>query len=169
MENSDNTCVVETVPHTNEETGKVNRKKERNVSLDLLRGLLMLWVFFDHFMFDAWGVFRYDFTTAAGRNLLSFSLRYWNGLYRKIFHPVVLFLFFALSGLVTVFSKSKLKRAIKMSVYAVLLFLVTFIAEKILNVNCKITIGVLYAFAVCYFAVFLLEKVNTKPWTYLIT
>lgn len=169
MESSDNTCIVETVPHTNEKTGKVNRKKERNVSLDLLRGLLMLWVFFDHFAFDVWGVFRYDFSTAAGRNLLSFSLRYWNGLYRKIAHPVVLFSFFALSGLVTVFSKSKLKRAIKMSVYTILLFIVTFIAEKILNMNCKITIGVLYAFAVCYFAVFLLEKVNTKAWIYLVT
>ena len=98
MENSDNTCIVETVPHTNEETGKANRKKERNVSLDLLRGLLMLWVFFDHFMFDAWGVFRYDFTTAAGRKLLSFFLRYWDSLYRKIFHPVVLFFVFRLIG-----------------------------------------------------------------------
>ena len=75
MESSDNTCIVETAPDANKEAEKTTKKKERIVSFDLIRGLLMLWVFFDHLMFDAWGMFRYDFSTAAGKNLLSFSLR----------------------------------------------------------------------------------------------
>ncbi len=149
---------------------KNKRKKERIVLLDFLRGLLMLWVFFDHFLYDCFGIFRFDFTTENGRNLVKFSINYWNGLYRSIAHPIVLFLFFAISGIVTVFSRNHLKRALKITGFAVLTFLGTFIADwfSSFGLRCTITVGVLYAFAVCDLFVLLFEKIKTNKYVYLV-
>lgn len=143
-------------------------KKKRIVLLDVLRGVLMLWVFVDHFLYNAYGLFWGDFTTDAGCALAAFARAYWYGTYREIAHPIVLFLFFCLSGLVTAFSRNHWKRAVKTAVCAVGLFAITFVADLIFRWGCTITIGVLYAFAVCDFVVFGLEQLKIKSWLYLV-
>lgn len=162
------TCIVESEQNGMMNDGKPEKKNKRIILFDVLRGVLMLWVFIDHFLYNAYGLFYFSFTTNAGRALAAFARGYWYSAYRDIAHPIVLFLFFCLSGLVTAFSKNHLKRAVKTSVCAVGLFVVTYLADLIFKWGCTITIGVLYAFAVCDFVIFELEKLKTKPWIYLV-
>lgn len=140
---------------------------KREVLIDFIRGILMVWVMFDHFLFDAGFVFYYDFKTSVFSNLAIFGRRYFESGYRAVVHPIVLFLFFFISGLVFIFSNNKLKRGIKLSIVAVLLFAVTKIFSLITKTNSTITFGVIYVFALSGLIGWALEKIKTNKYVYL--
>lgn len=124
----------------------------------------MLWVIFDHIFYDAGVLYYSEFSTPIGLFIGEFSRRYMTGVYRSIAHPIIIVLFFSLSGVVARFSKNPLKRAVKIFLYAVALWLVTWIFSIITGLNCTITVGVLYAFAVCSFCSLPFIKYDVKFW-----
>lgn len=144
------------------------KEDERIFFLDFLRGVLMIWVIFDHIFYDAGRIYYNSLSTGVGVFLRDFSSAYIAGDYRRIAHPIVIFLFFFLSGVVGRFSKNPLKRAIKILIYAVVVFLATWIFSLITHLNTTITIGVLYAFTVCSFCSLPLIKYNVKAYVPLI-
>lgn len=139
-----------------------NNKENRIVLLDFIRGLLILWVIFDHFCYPMSYLFYGQASTGFGVALSEFCYNYEYGLYRKIAHEIVLFLFFFISGAVFNFSRNKTKRTVKLFVYALILFLVTFAFSLITKVNATITNGVIFVFAVGSLLLTILDRLKIK-------
>lgn len=142
-------------------------KNERIIGLDILRGLLMFVVFYDHFLFDAGFIFNNAFTTAFGKWLSKIAILYVGTTFRTVFNTIVHILFFSLSGVVTSFSKSKIKRPLKYLVVCLTIFLATLLITKITGVNCLITFGVMYCYTICAFIAVLLDKLKVNKWAVL--
>ena len=90
---------------------KAEKLASRITELDLLRGIAVLLMIFDHVMFDTWGLFPTafrGFPPAEGtwREIYSFSRFYWNWDVRINVRIVVVFVFLALTGICCSFSKS---------------------------------------------------------------
>lgn len=147
----------------------VSKKKERIVLLDVLRGILIVWVMVDHFLYDCGYLFyASDYASSFGVKLHNFATRYWNGNYREIAHFIVLLLFFVLSGVVESFSRRPLFRTVKLAVIAVLMWLGTWAFSEIFNENATITFGVIYVFSVCSLFGYLISKCKIPLWVTLI-
>lgn len=141
--------------------------ENRALELDLLRGGAVLLMILDHFMFDLWGLLPGIFDDYP-RPLRLFAMNYWEWDVRQAVRTVVLFVFFALTGICSSFSRSNLRRGGKLLFVALLLTAGTFIAGKVTgNLNMTITFGVLHAIAVSLLLVGLLEKIGTNKWVYL--
>lgn len=137
-------------------------KKNRAWELDALRGLAILLVVWDHIMLDAAVIFRDNWVDAGRTALIKFSdfaLSYHESALRFYGWPVFVFLFFIISGICTTFSRNNFKRAIKISIVALLVSLVTYVLDitalKDSGFSVFIKFGVLHCFALCtwFFAI----------------
>lgn len=131
--------------------------------IDFLRGLCVFLMLFDHFAIMIATEFAYawfgDVTTLEANPELGAKfvalLRWYvnttnepNGL-RAIGHPVVLFVFFAISGISCSFSRSNLKRGSILAVVSLVYSLVTYILSITMDSSLLVTFGVLHFYAVC--------------------
>ena len=85
---------------------KKNAEKlaSRITELDLLRGIAVLLMIFDHVMFDMWGLLPTAFrgfppADGAWRDVYLFSRFYWNWDVRINVRVIVVFVFLALTGI----------------------------------------------------------------------
>ncbi|MBQ0098962.1 MAG: DUF1624 domain-containing protein [Firmicutes bacterium] len=139
----------------------LKQKKDRIFLFDFLRGCLLILIMIDHFFYDAYIPYGEVYNATWLNNLSVIAESYYNSLYRVLVRPIGLFILFFISGILTNFSKSNLKRTGKYGAIALLIFLVTFIFSKVTNSpNMVITIGVMYVFTVCSFIGWLIEKVK---------
>ncbi len=92
-------------------------KNPRVWELDLLRGILILAVTFDHFfMFlDQWQFI--PFKTEIGQKIMEFAYVYRNSSFRNAMQPFALFLFSFLSGLNCRFTRSSFRRVLKFWIF----------------------------------------------------
>lgn len=141
---------------------------QRALELDLLRGIAVILMMFDHLMFDLCGLlpgFFWDYPL----DLHFFAIDYWYWDVRLAVRPVILFVFFALTGICSSFSRSNLARGIKLLAVAVGLTVVTDLAGFFAgDENIRIVFGVLHAIAISLILVGLLEKLHTNKWIYLV-
>ncbi len=145
------------------------QKKERIFMFDFLRGVLIVLIMIDHFFFDACINYGSNYTAKWLVDLYEISCVYYNGTYRLWVRPIGLFVLFFISGILTNFSKSNLKRTLKYGLIALLIFLVTLIFTLITKEeNSLITIGVMYVFTVCSLLGWLIQKYNVKDYILLI-
>ncbi|NLT18775.1 MAG: DUF1624 domain-containing protein [Clostridiales bacterium] len=132
---------------------KIRVKKERAWELDAARGISILLVVWDHFMYDVGFVFRSNLLYSGNAHLVQFSnfgREYFTSDLRLYGWAVFVFLFFYISGICTTFSRSNPFRALKMGIVAGLLSLVTYLADPMLasqGVNIFIKFGVIHCFA----------------------
>lgn len=139
----------------------------RAYELDLLRGIAVLFMILDHFMFDLCGLLPALFTDYP-RKLLVFAYNYWYWDVRTAVRIVIVFVFLALTGICCSFSRDNLKRGFKLLLVALGLTAVTFIAGEIIGESeTMIVFGVLHAIAVSLLLVGLMEKLHTNKWVYL--
>lgn len=141
--------------------------QSRAKELDLLRGAAVLLMIADHFFFDLWGLLPMLFSDypkaldVLGRN-------YWNWEVRAVVRPVVLFVFFSLTGVCSSFSRSNLARGAKLFVVAMALtgatFAVGFLTD---DPDLTITCGVLHCIAIALLLVGITEKLRWNKWVYL--
>lgn len=137
-------------------------KRERIFLFDLLRGISIVLIMIDHFFYDLCLVYGESFKSNIFINLYEFSIDYYDGLYRLIYRPIMLFVLFFISGILTDFSRNNLKRTCRYGAVALLIFAVTFIFSIITkSENTVITIGVMYAFTVCAFFGWITQKLKT--------
>lgn len=142
-------------------------KKERIWELDFIRGFAILMVIFDHSMFDfatifpSWatsGVTLLEALYKVGINYLSSDLRiFWR--------PAFLFIFFVASGLSTSFSRNNLMRGLRLALVAMLISLVTYIANEYFITDSFVLFGVLHCMAVIilfYFVVSIIIQLLVK-------
>ncbi len=143
------------------------RIKNRAMELDLLRGIAVLLMMFDHLMYDFWGLLP-GFFADYPLDLRFFAIDYWYWDVRLLVRPVILFVFFALTGICSSFSRSNLARGAKLLAVAVGLTVVTdCIGYFTGDSEIRIVFGVLHAIAVSLLLVGLLEKLRISKWIYL--
>ena len=139
----------------------------RAKELDLLRGAAVLLMIVDHFFFDLWGLLPTLFTDYP-RTLRNLGLAYWNWEVRAIVRPAVLFIFFALTGICSSFSRSNLARGGKLFAVAMVLTGGTFAAGYLTDdLDLTITCGVLHCIALSLLLVGVTEKLHLPKWGYL--
>lgn len=134
----------------------VKQKKTRRPrawELDFLRGLSILLVAIDHIMFDIAYVFNYAWAESGKEGLIravDTAQSYWEWDVRLFFWPLFVFIFFFVSGICTTFSRSNLKRGLKLAAVALLLTLVTYLLETQGGMTgMTILFGVLHCLACC--------------------
>lgn len=121
-------------------------KRQRIWEVDFVRGLMILFVVWDHFMWDI-GYFE-TYKTGFFNWLFHLSEIYY-GRYgiRQIAQPVFVTMFVFTSGVSCSFSRSNGKRAIKMMIFALLLTAVTYAISSIVNDNLTMRFNVIHVIA----------------------
>lgn len=141
--------------------------KKRAMELDLIRGFAVVLMMFDHLMYDFWGLLP-SVIKNYPLDLRLLGLDYWYWDVRRVVRIGVIFLFFALTGICSSFSRSNLARGTKLFAVAMVLTGATWVAGQFTgNPNMTIAFGVLHAIAVSLILVGILEKLNTNKWIYL--
>ena len=151
---------------------KLLQLNNRILELDLFRGIAVILMILDHFMYDIWGIMPMLFKDFPGNGfseaLYDFSRWYWNWNAREIVRYIILFVFLGLTGVCCSFSKSNLKRGAKLLTVAYLLTVVTYIIGLVIDdPNMMITFGVLHCIAISLILIGLLEKFVKNKWCYL--
>lgn len=116
-------------------------RKRRIWELDFLRGICVLLMVWDHFIYDVAYLFGNEWiaTGKAGViNFVNFANSYMDGTLREIFHPIIFTIFFVICGISCSFSRSNLKRGIEALFFAFAITIVTTMLET------PITFGVLH-------------------------
>ena len=120
--------------------------KNRIWELDFLRGVCVLLMIFDHFMFDIGDIFGKEWAAVQGTDffigLYERALVYAESPLRLVTRDIVVWIFALLCGISCSFSRSNLKRGIEVAVFALLITAVTTFLDM------PIKFGILHMFAV---------------------
>jgi len=128
-------------------------ESKRIWELDFLRGLSIILMVFDHFMYDM-GTLNYWFSNffAVDNKVMNFlreaGLWYWDSWLRNSFHFVFVAIFLLVSGISFHFSKNNFKRGLKFFGVAMLISFVTLSVEYYTGLNIGIVFGIIHMFAV---------------------
>ena len=128
--------------------------RKRIWELDILRGILMIFVTIDHCCTFGLSLGIFDFNTAFGEMIRDGIVEYTRSAFRVGIQPFGLFLFSYLSGMSCSFTKSSVKRVIKMVSFCAffmggyaILHLINpdfFIASLMFNIIAVVTISVVF-------------------------
>lgn len=121
--------------------------KKRIWEVDFLRGFMMLFVMWDHTMWDVNSLGSGDYNTKFFQWLYDLSCTYYAGSLRAVTHDVFVTMFVLTAGVSCAFSHSNGKRALKMVAFATLLTAVTYVASSVLGVNVTINFNVIHVIA----------------------
>ena len=122
-------------------------KRQRIWEIDFVRGLMILFVVWDHFMWDINSIGLDEYNTKLFQWLYDLSTRYYSGSLRFVTHDVFVSMFVLTSGVSCSFSRSNGKRALKMIVFAILLTAVTYAISAIIQDNLTIYFNVIHVVA----------------------
>lgn len=129
-------------------------KKERIWEIDFLRGLCVVLMILDHLallLSDFFGPSWYGFgfyIFGEGDAFTRFCYTWIYSEAREIIHPIVLFVFFAISGISCSFSRSNFKRGLQLLVVALLYSACSYAAEQFGVSGVFVAFGVLDFLAV---------------------
>lgn len=120
--------------------------KRRVWEIDFLRGLMILFVVWDHFMYDVFCVGK-NYNTELFIWLNDLAKSYYSGVLRRVTHDAFVTMFVFTSGVSCSFSQSNGKRAIKMTVFACLLTAATYALSAIIGENLTMNFNVIHTIA----------------------
>ncbi|MCQ2603119.1 MAG: DUF1624 domain-containing protein [Clostridia bacterium] len=137
--------------------------KKRVWEIDFLRGLCIILMILDHtalLLGDFFGPAWYETAWINGKIVLigdgfgvalcNLCRDYWVSGLREVGHPVVLFIFFSISGISCAFSRSNFKRGFELAIISLIYTLGSYIGQEYLGVgNILVTFGVLHFYAFC--------------------
>ena len=142
-------------------------KRQRVWEVDFVRGLMILFVVWDHFMWDVYFGFNSNYNTALFQWLYNLGYKYYHGALREVTHDVFVTMFVLTSGVSCSFSRSNGKRAIKMCSFAVLFSAVTYAVSAIMQTDLTIYFNVIHVVALSvllYTAIEWVWSKLTKNW-----
>lgn len=148
------------------------QKDKRIFEIDLIRGICMILVIFDHFIYDITYTMGDVFLGYPGTNkifnvIVKFGRWYWTSNIRFHVRNVTIFLFLCLIGICCSFTRNNIKRGAKLFLGAAIISIATFILGLITNdLELTITFGILHCAALSLFVIGLLEKVTQNKWVY---
>ena len=142
------------------ETQEKKPKKPRVWEIDFLRGFCVYLMILDHLTMLIAGFFApmwygYDFALWDGFSRFCYTW-FFESLARRIIHPIVLFVFFSISGISCSFSRSNLKRGGLLAAVALLYTLVTYGVQTLIFEDTEVlhTGSVFVSFGVLHFLAF---------------
>ncbi len=152
------------------ETGQ--KKGTRIYELDLFRGIAVLLMIFDHFMYDLGWLFPVLFSDyprpGFSASLRSAALFYWGWDVRLAVRYAVVFVFLALTGVCCSFSASNLRRGARLFAVSLGLTAATWLAGRLTgDPEITVVFGVLHCISLSLILVALLEKLSPGKWFYL--
>ena len=124
-----------------------NKKIKRVWEVDFLRGFCMLFVIWDHLMFDF--AFLFSFSTALGSAISNFASSYWVSGIRTATHDYFVGAFVITSGLSCVFSRNDFKKSLKVLGVGLLITLATNAFSEQMGRGIIINFGVLHMLGMC--------------------
>lgn len=134
--------------------------RNRIWELDFLRGVCVLLMIFDHFMFDIGDIFGKEWAAVQGTDffigLYERALVYSDSPLRLVTRDIVVWIFALLCGISCSFSRSNLKRGIEVAIFALLITAVTTVLEM------PIKFGILHMFAVAILLWVLINFISGK-------
>jgi uncharacterized membrane protein len=130
--------------------------KDRAWELDFLRGIALLMMLFMHMSWDV----HYEF----GVKIFSYLEEGW---FWTFIHPIIVVLFVSVSGICCTFSRSNIKRGLKLLAATLALVFGTVIATYFIGINCLILFNVLAVLTcgIFFYALlsFIEKKLKVKP------
>lgn len=145
---------------------------KRVFEIDFVRGMLIIFMCLEHL---AYYFYRYVYLGIWNRNILPLGILQFGDwcnyfLYESIARPILrgiaLALFFLVSGIATTFSKSNIKRAIKITLFFLFLYILAFIAQNFISYPVMLNFGVFLTYAFC---ILLFEIMHKMPfWLYIV-
>lgn len=127
------------IPENSNIAKGVNLKKKRIWEIDLIRGICVLLMIFDHCMYDVGSFGR----LWKNLGMATAGSDYWTGDLRKVYvRPVIVFLFFFIAGISSSFSKSNFTRALQTIAFAYVISVASYIMGPTII---DIEFGVLHA------------------------
>ena len=154
-----------------EEVKKAKLSK-RIIEIDLIRGISVFFMMLDHTMYDIFGLlptaFRDFGKTGWSKDLYELAVNYWFWDVRTIVRYFIVFGFLGITGICCSFSKSNIKRGLKLMGVSLLLTLGTFIAGKVVGEpDMTIAFGVLHCIALSLILIGLMDKVIPFKWCWI--
>lgn len=126
----------------------VTPKRQRIWEIDFVRGLMILFVVWDHFMWDINSInYKTPYNTALFQWLFELSKTYYKGVLREVTHDVFVSMFVLTSGISCSFSRHNGKRALRMVIFALLFTAVTYAISAIIQSNVTIYFNVIHVIA----------------------
>jgi len=165
---------AQTVPPEEKRAARAGKLGKRAAELDVIRGVSVLLMIWDHLMFDLWGLLPslfsdYPRTGHLTGYLEQFALWYWNWDTRLVVRYFVAFLFLAVSGICCSFSKNNLLRGVKLLGVALLLSAATGVYGVVTgDTDMTILCGVLHCIAISLILIGALDRFVRTKWVYLI-
>ena len=141
--------------------------KRRVWEVDFLRGFLILFVVWDHFMWDVVYPYPGNYQTGLFQWLFKLGQSYYSGTLRATVHDTFVSLFVFLSGVSCSFSRNNFRRGVKMVVFAFALTAATYALSAISGSNLTIHFNVIHVIA---FSVLIWSGIEwiwarcDKPW-----
>lgn len=148
------------------------KHKNRIIELDMMRGIAVFFMFFDHFVYDVaffmGRVFEdYPGTDNFFATLVRLGNKYWYWNVRTGVREIILFVFLGLIGICCSFSKNNIKRGVKLLIASLVLTLATFLIGVIVDdIDIMITFGVLHCAALTLLLIGIFEKFIKNKWFY---
>lgn len=110
--------------------------ENRITEIDFLRGICVFLMIIDHAFYDVFGVLPsvfedFPYKNDFSRKLYEFAVGYWSWLPRNVVRFAVLAVFLTLTGICCSFSRSNLKRGLKLAGVALLVSVATAISAKL--------------------------------------
>lgn len=148
------------------------RLKNRITEIDLLRGICVFLMVFDHAVFDVWGLMPELFSGYPSGGFWSWAydvaVKYWVWNVREWVRFVVVFVFLALTGISCSFSHSNLKRGLMLMAVALGVTFATFVLGRITgDGETLISFGILHLISLTIVVVALIEKITRNKWVFL--
>ena len=149
-------------------------KNNRIIEIDYLRGIAIIFMIFDHFMYDIFGFLPNlfsDFPKDSGLsfNIYSLASEYWRRDLRYFFRYVIIFVFMGLVGICASFSKNNIKRGSKLLGVSLVLSLLTYILSIAMkDPSMLITFGTLHCISLSLLFVGVLLKFIDNRFFYLL-
>ena len=148
-------------------------KNNRIIEIDYLRGIAIIFMIFDHFMYDIFGFLPELFTdfpkdSGLSFDIYSFAKEYWRMDLRHFFRYVIIFVFMGVVGICASFSKNNIKRGSKLLGVSLLLSILTYILSLVMkDPSILITFGTLHCISLSLLFVGILLKYVDNRFFYL--
>ncbi len=139
-------------------------KKSRIWELDFLRGFAIFMMIFDHLLYDLQNLSSifvnfWEVDSRIFNWLEDFGRLYWYSDLRLFGHLFFISLFLVVSGISYTFSKSNLRRGIKLLFVALLINLVTYLIDVIFDSDMIIAFGIIHMYALSILIIYLIKKI----------
>ena len=137
-----------------------NEKKRRFWELDFLRGLCVILMVFDHFMYSIYDIMpRFNDAFWADASAWVGNV-YWYGMLRIVVRFIVLFCFFLICGISCTLSRSNIKRGALCFLVGCGITFFTVVADAMLDMDIAIYFGVLHMLGVSMMLYGLIDKLG---------